>query len=69
MRVTDALSVTRCPVSHSCQRGPQYSNSREELEKGVRREALRRIPDALGRNREECSWVVGLPGRESAKGQ
>ena len=35
----------------------------------VRREALRRIPDSVGRNLEECSWVNGLPGRESARGQ
>ena len=72
MRVTDALSVTRCPVNHSCQRGPQYSNSREELEEGVRREALRRIPGSAGRNLGEHvlhSGVNGLPGRESARGQ
>jgi hypothetical protein len=26
----------------------------------VRREALRCIPDAVGRNSEECSWVAWL---------
>ncbi len=36
---------------------------------GVRREALRRIPGAAGRNSEERSWVNGLPGGESPRGQ
>jgi hypothetical protein len=35
----------------------------------VRREALRRIPGAAGRNLEGCFWVNDLPGRESARGQ
>ena len=36
---------------------------------GVRREALRRIPGPARRNLEECSWVNGLPGGESPRGQ
>jgi hypothetical protein len=42
---------------------------RETDQHGVRREALRRIPGSAGRNLEEHSWVNGLPGRESARGQ
>jgi hypothetical protein len=35
---------------------------------GVRREALRRIPDAVGRNSEECSWVAWLTWKGNLKG-
>jgi len=35
---------------------------------GVRREALRRIPDAVGRNSEECSWVAWLTWKGNQKG-
>ena len=36
------------------------SRVREDRTHGVRREALRRIPNAVGRNSEECSWVAWL---------
>ena len=35
---------------------------------GVRREALRCIPDAVGRNWEECSWVTWLTWTRKREG-
>ena len=63
------LDVTRSAVTHRVRDDHWRARCRETGTPGVRREALRRIPDAVGRNLEERSWVDGLPGRESARGQ
>ena len=41
---------------------------RENLTSGVRREALRRIPGAAGRNLEERSWVNWLTWTRKREG-
>ena len=41
---------------------------RENRMHGVRREALRCIPDAVGRNLEECSWVTWLTWTRKREG-
>ena len=55
-------------TSNAARRKLSESRIRENRTSGVRREALRCIPNAVGKNVEERSWVNGLTWTRKREG-